>query len=164
MRIAGRSEVMGLPNGALAVIDYAHNGVSLRRLLCDLREYRPSRLIVLFGSVGERTRLRRRELGEVAEECADLAILTSDNPGGEDPQAIIRDIALGMSRTPHMEIPDRREAILTALSLLRPADILVLAGKGHERYQLIGSRKLPFCEKEIIKTAGLCPATPSEPS
>ena len=158
MRIAGRSEVMGLPNGALAVIDYAHNGVSLRRLLCDLREYRPSRL------VGERTRLRRRELGEVAEECADLAILTSDNPGVEDPQAIIRDIALGMSRTPHMEIPDRREAILTALSLLRPADILVLAGKGHERYQLIGSRKLPFCEKEIIKTAGLCPATPSEPS
>ncbi len=164
VRIAGRSEVMGLPNGALAVIDYAHNGVSLRRLLCDLREYRPSRLIVLFGSVGERTRLRRRELGEVAEECADLAILTSDNPGVEDPQAIIRDIALGMSRTPHMEIPDRREAILTALSLLHPADILVLAGKGHERYQLIGSRKLPFCEKEIIKTAGLCPATPSEPS
>ncbi len=156
--IAGRSEVLGLANGALAVIDYAHNGVSLRHLLCDLRKYRPNRLIVLFGSVGERTRLRRRELGEVAEECADLAILTSDNPGCEDPTAIIRDIALGMDRTPHMEIPDRREAILTAVGLLHPDDILVLAGKGHERYQLIGKQKCPFCEREILKAAGLCPS------
>lgn len=155
VRIAGRSEVTGLANGALAVIDYAHNGVSLRRLLCDLREYNPRRLVVLFGSVGERTRLRRRELGEVAEDCSDLAILTSDNPGLENPQAIIRDIAFGMNRTPHMEIPDRREAISAAVSLLRPDDILVLAGKGHERYQLIGKEKRPFCEREILREFGV---------
>ena len=152
---------MGLPNGALAVIDYAHNGVSLRRLLCDLREYRPDRLIVLFGSVGERTRLRRRELGEVVEECADLAILTSDNPGCEDPNAIIRDIAVGMVNTPHMEIPDRRDAISAAVGLLRPNDILVLAGKGHERYQLIGKEKRPFCEREILLS---CESSSREPS
>lgn len=150
--VCGRSELVGLSSGALAVIDYAHNGVSLRRLLTELRAYRPARLIVLFGSVGERTKLRRAELGAVAGELADLAILTSDNPGEEDPTAIIRDIAAGMvgHATPHLEIPDRAEAIRTAVSLLRPHDILVLAGKGHERYQLIGRERVPFCERSIL--------------
>lgn len=150
--IPGRSEIIGLPGGALGVIDYAHNGVSLRRLLTELREYRPERLIVLFGSVGERTKLRRRELGAVAGELADLVILTSDNPGREDPAAILRDIAAGMEGlpAPHMELPDRAEAIRTAVRLLRPNDILVLAGKGHERYQLIGTEKRPFCERDIL--------------
>lgn len=155
VRIAGRSEVLGLTNGALAVIDYAHNGVSLQRLLCDLREYAPERLIVLFGSVGERTELRRPELGGVADSLADLAILTSDNPAGEDPSEIIRDIAAGMKKTPHLEIPDRREAIRTAVDLLRPGDILVLAGKGHERYQLIEKEKRPFCERDILRELGV---------
>lgn len=79
-------------------------------------------------------------------------MLTSDNPGTEDPAAIIRDIAAGMEGypTPHLEIPDRAEAIRTAAGLLRPDDILVLAGKGHERYQLIGKEKRPFCEREIL--------------
>ena len=152
VRISGRSETVGLPNGALGVIDYAHNGVSLRRLLTELRASCRGRLIVLFGSVGERTKLRRRELGAVAAELADLAVLTSDNPGTEDPAAIIRDVAAGMEGypTPHLEIPDRAEAIRTAAGLLRPDDILVLAGKGHERYQLIGKEKRPFCEREIL--------------
>ena len=150
--IPGRSEIVGLPGGALAVIDYAHNGVSLHRLLTELRAYRPGRLIVLFGSVGERTRMRRQELGAVAGALSDLAILTSDNPGREDPAAIIRDIAAGMEGlpAPHMEIPDRAEAIRTAVRLLRQNDILVLAGKGHERHQLIGTRKIPFCERDIL--------------
>lgn len=150
--VSGRSELVSLPSGALAVIDYAHTGISLRRLLTELRAYRPARLIVLFGSVGERTKLRRAELGAVAGELSDLAILTSDNPGEEDPTAIIRDIAAGMvgHSTPHLEIPDRAEAIRTAVSLLRPHDILVLAGKGHERYQLIGRACIPFCERSIL--------------
>lgn len=152
VRISGRSETVALPGGALGVIDYAHNEVSLRRLLTELRAYHPGRLIVLFGSVGERTKLRRRELGAVAGELADQAILTSDNPGREDPQAIIRDIAEGMQGfpTPHLEIPDRADAIRTAVGLLHPDDILVLAGKGHERYQLIGTEKQPFCERDIL--------------
>ena len=81
-------------------------------------------------------------------------ILTSDNPGREDPAAIIRDIAGGMqgSAVPHLEIPDRAEAIRTAAALLRSGDILVLAGKGHERSQLIGTQKVPFCEKEILQS------------
>lgn len=151
-RIDGRSEVVPLPGGVVAVIDYAHNGVSLRQLLTNLREYRPARLICLFGSVGGRTALRRAELGRVAAELADFCILTSDNPGTEPPEQIIADIAQAFEgcQTPYLRIPDRAEAIQTAVRLSRAGDILVLAGKGHERYQLIGNEKIPFCERELL--------------
>ncbi|MBQ9806606.1 MAG: UDP-N-acetylmuramoyl-L-alanyl-D-glutamate--2,6-diaminopimelate ligase [Clostridia bacterium] len=151
--VAGRSEQKRLPSGACVCIDYAHNAFSLRQLLLSLREYTKGRLIVLFGSVGERTQLRRREMGEVAAACGDLAILTSDNPGNEPPEDIIADIASGFegSKTPYESIPDRKTAILYALGLLKRGDILVLAGKGHENYQLIGREKLPFCESEIVE-------------
>ena len=150
--VAGRSEQKRLPCGACVCIDYAHNAFSLAQLLRSLREYATGRLIVLFGSVGERTHLRRRDMGEVAAKGADLAILTSDNPGNESPEAIIADIAKGFdgSQTPYHAIPDRKTAILYALGLLQRGDILVLAGKGHETYQLIGQEKIPFCESDIV--------------
>ena len=153
LAIRGRAECIPLPNGALCVIDYAHNGESLRHLLTSLRVYQPSRLICLFGSVGERTQIRRRELGEVAAELADLSILTSDNPGTEDPMQIIDEIAaaFGDNRKAYIKIPDRSDAIRCAVSILQRNDILVLAGKGHEEYQLIGREKLPFSEREIIR-------------
>ena len=152
LAIRGRSECIPLPNGALCIIDYAHNGESLRHLLTSLRVYNPSRLICLFGSVGERSQLRRRELGEVACELADLSILTSDNPGSEDPMQIIDEIAaaFGDRRKAYIKIPDRSDAIRCAISILQQNDILVLAGKGHEEYQLIGNEKLPFSERSII--------------
>ena len=153
LSIRGRAECISLPSGALCVIDYAHNGESLRHLLTSLRVYHPSRLICLFGSVGERTQLRRRELGEVAAELADLSILTSDNPGTEDPMQIIDEIAaaFGNNRKAYIKIPDRTDAIRCAISMLTKDDILVLAGKGHEEYQLIGREKVPFSEREIIR-------------
>lgn len=153
LAIRGRAECIPLPNGALCVIDYAHNGESLRHLLTSLRVYQPSRLICLFGSVGERTQVRRRELGEVARDLADLSILTSDNPGTEDPMQIIDEIAaaFGDKRKAYIKIPDRTDAIRCAVSILQRNDILVLAGKGHEEYQLIGHEKLPFSEREIIR-------------
>ena len=153
LAIRGRAECIPLPNGALCVIDYAHNGESLRHLLSSLRVYQPTRLICLFGSVGERTQVRRRELGEVAAELADLSILTSDNPGTEDPMQIIDEIAaaFGNNRKAYIKIPDRSDAIRCAVSILQRGDILVLAGKGHEEYQLIGREKLPFSEREIIQ-------------
>ena len=153
LAIRGRAECIPLPNGALCVIDYAHNGESLRHLLTSLRAYQPSRLICLFGSVGERTQLRRRELGEVAAELADLSILTSDNPGTENPMQIIDEIAaaFGDNRKAYIKIPDRSDAIRCAVSILQRNDILVLAGKGHEEYQLIGHEKIPFSERNIIK-------------
>lgn len=153
--VAGRSEVIPLPNGARAVIDYAHNGESLAQLLITLREYSPARLIVLFGSVGERSQMRREELGTVAAKHSDLAILTSDNPGNEAPEVIIAEIAKAFvgASTPYLCIPDRAEAIRAAVDLTKKGDILVLAGKGHEDYQLIGNKKLSFCEKEILLEA-----------
>ena len=122
-------------------------------LLTSLRGYDPSRLICLFGSVGERTQLRRRELGEVAAELADFSILTSDNPGGEDPMQIIDEIsaAFGDKNKAYIKIPDREDAIRYGISILQKDDVLVLAGKGHEEYQLIGREKIPFSEREIIR-------------
>ena len=151
--VCGRSEILPLPSGATAVIDYAHNGVSLSNLLQTLKEYKPHRLIVLFGSVGGRTQLRRAELGKVAAELCDLAVLTSDNPDTEDPLGIIADIARAFegTNTPYLSIPDRKEAIQTAVELSVEGDILVLAGKGHEQYQLIDGKKIPFCEKDILQ-------------
>ncbi len=150
--VSGRSEIIPLPNGADAVIDYAHNGDSLRQLLTSLRHYRPARLLCLFGSVGERTLQRRHELGRAAAELSDYCILTSDNPGLENPEQILTEIeeAFVSSETPYVKIVDRKEAILYALSKTRPGDILILAGKGHEDYQLIGKEKIPFSEREIL--------------
>ncbi len=150
--VSGRSEWLALPNGAAVVIDYAHNGESLRRILTSLREYAPTRLISLFGSVGERSQLRRADLGRVAAELSDLCILTSDNPGYEDPKAIISEIAAAIRPhgTPYHTVTDRKEAIEYALSLSRNGDILLLAGKGHEEYQLIGREKCPFSERAIV--------------
>lgn len=150
--IEGRFETVCMPGGITAVIDYAHNGVSLRSALETLRQYRPRRLICLFGSVGGRTQMRRAELGAVAAELADLCILTSDNPDNEPPMDIIRDIAsqFGAGACPHVDIPDREEAICYALSVAREGDILLLAGKGHEKYQLIAGQHVPFCERDIL--------------
>ncbi len=154
-RVTGRTETLALPQKACAVIDYAHNGESLSQLLTALREYRPHRLICLFGSVGERSHLRRREMGDAAARLCDLAILTSDNPGREDPMAIIEEIALSFAnaKTPYLVIPDRATAIQTALRLTAEGDILVLAGKGHEDYQLIGTERLPYSDREALLQA-----------
>lgn len=150
--VAGRSEQIALPSGACVCIDYAHNAFSLKQLLLSLRDYTKGRLFVLFGSVGERTQLRRREMGAVAAAYADVAILTSDNPGNEPPEDIIAEIAEAFagSSTPYVSIPDRKDAILYALEQLQKGDVLVLAGKGHETYQLIGREMLPFSEHEIV--------------
>lgn len=150
--VKGRSECIPLSSGATAILDYAHNGESLRRLLSDLREYQPRRLICLFGSVGERTQLRRTQLGEVAAELADLCILTADNPGREDPMKIIFEISSAFvgRRTPYFAIPDREQAIREAMHLCREGDFLVLAGKGHETYQLVEGERIPFSERAIL--------------
>ena len=141
--------------GVTFVIDYAHNGVSLASILDALRDYRPERLICLFGSVGGRTFERRRQMAEAAAHRADLCILTSDNPGPEDPVHIIHDIdaAFPADACPRLMIPDREEAIRRAVRMARPGDVILLAGKGHETYQLVGTRMVPFCEYDILNDA-----------
>lgn len=152
VRVKGRFETYELPNGATAVIDYAHNGVSLKAALTALRNYSPNRLICLFGSIGGRTKMRRAELGLVASRDADFCILTSDNPDSEPPSAIIGEIAsyFTAGTCPYVAIPDRRKAIEYALENSSKGDIILLAGKGHETYQLICGIREEFSEAQII--------------
>ena len=152
--VKGRFERIHTPLvGVTFVIDYAHNGESLSAALRALRAYAPNRLICLFGSVGGRTEIRRRELGIAAAEYADFSILTEDNPDRENSADIIRDIERHMNGAPHIAISDRKEAIEYAVSMAKEGDIILFAGKGHENYQLIDGKKIPFSEKELILAA-----------
>lgn len=153
VRIKGRFETIELPNGATAVIDYAHNGVSLKAALFALRVYNPNKLVCLFGSIGGRTKMRRAELGIVASRDADFCIITSDNPDNEPPSTIIGEIAsyFTAGSCPYIAIPDRKKAIHYALDNSSQGDIILLAGKGHETYQLINGVREYFSEAEIIK-------------
>ena len=133
------------------LIDYAHNGYSLRAALAALRAYAPTRLVCLFGSVGQRTYSRRTELAEAA--CsADFCIVTADNPGAEPPEETMREICrvLAENEREFVAIPDRHEAIRYAVRHARAGDVILLAGKGHEDYQLIGDRRVPFYERDIL--------------
>lgn len=151
--VQGRFEIVeGIP-GRTFIIDYAHNGLSLTSALKTLREYNPHRIICLFGSVGGRTKERRRELAEAADALADYAIVTSDNPNFEPPEEIALEIASYIKHIPYECITDRNEAILRAVNISSDGDIVLLAGKGHETYQLILGQKVPFCEREILKEA-----------
>ena len=157
--IKGRFECVDVLQGVPFIIDYAHNGASLTAALNALREYSPRRLICLFGSVGGRTKERRAELGDAASALADLSILTADNPDFETPESVISDIeksylkrGLTLNKD-YVKIPDRREAIRYAVKEARRGDIVLLAGKGHEDYQLINGKKLPFSELAILKEA-----------
>ncbi len=149
--VPGRFETVFYDH-VLYVIDYAHNGVSMASMLDLLRGYHPGRLICLFGSVGERTKERRRELAEAAGHRADLCILTSDNPGRENPADILSEIdaAFPEGSCPRVIIPDRAEAVAYAVSQAKPGDMILLAGKGHENYQLIGTQKIPYSDRETL--------------
>ncbi|MBR5452846.1 MAG: UDP-N-acetylmuramoyl-L-alanyl-D-glutamate--2,6-diaminopimelate ligase [Clostridia bacterium] len=148
----GRFEVVETSlSRVVFIIDYAHNEVSLRHALSVIRRYSPRRLVCVFGSVGERTEERRRELAEVSGELADLSIITSDNPGCEPPEDIIAEIASHLPEgAPHICITSREDAVRFAVENSRDGDIVLFAGKGHENYQLIGREKRPFSERELI--------------
>ncbi|MBP3377654.1 MAG: UDP-N-acetylmuramoyl-L-alanyl-D-glutamate--2,6-diaminopimelate ligase [Clostridia bacterium] len=150
--VMGRFEIVpGLP-GRTYIVDYAHNGESMRRALAALREYSPTRLIVVFGSVGGRTFGRRKEMAEAASALADLSIITSDNPDFEPPMSVIEDIASHMDPThPYLMMADREEAVRHAIRISAEGDIVLFAGKGHETYQLVNGKKIPFIESEIIR-------------
>jgi UDP-N-acetylmuramoyl-L-alanyl-D-glutamate--2,6-diaminopimelate ligase len=131
--------------------DYAHTPDALERALGALRPVTSGRLIVLFGCGGDRDRGKRPMMARIAGTGADLAVLTSDNPRTEDPDAIIDEVLIGLpAGAPHLRIADRREAIRRALDVARPGDTVLLAGKGHETYQVIGTEHRPFDEKEIV--------------
>ena len=144
VKTKGRIEMIKVSDDFTLMIDYAHNAMSLESLLNTLKEYHPSRLVCVFGCGGNRSKLRRYEMGEVSGRLADLTIITSDNPRFEEPQAIIDDIKVGIGRTDgkYVEICDRKEAIRYAIRHGQKGDVIVLAGKGHEDYQEIKGKKI----------------------
>ena len=150
-QIPGRLE--RVPTGSehgLVIIDFAHTPDALARVLEVLRPFTRGELRVMFGAGGDRDPGKRPEMGRVAASGADFSIITSDNPRTEWPESIIDDIERGMGGAPRRRIPDRREAIAYGLSITRPGDVLLLAGKGHERYQICGDETVPFDEREIV--------------
>jgi UDP-N-acetylmuramoyl-L-alanyl-D-glutamate--2,6-diaminopimelate ligase len=148
----GRFEQVALDRPFGVIVDYAHTDDALRKLLEAVRPLTQGKLLVVFGCGGERDRTKRPLMGNVASRIADHVVLTSDNPRGEDPDAIIREIQLGTKgASVGVEVEaDRRKAIAIALRRARPGDVVVVAGKGHEPYQIVGSRVLDFDDRLVV--------------
>ncbi|MEE8444522.1 MAG: cyanophycin synthetase, partial [Alphaproteobacteria bacterium] len=150
--VPGRLEVAArLPNNATAIVDFAHTPDALRTVLKALRPFVDGRLTVLFGAGGDRDAGKRSVMGEIAARFADRVIVTDDNPRGEDAAEIRRQVMAGCPAA--QEIGDRAEAIRAGVSALGPGDILVVAGKGHETGQIVGTETLPFNEFDAVRAA-----------
>ncbi|MCO5091899.1 UDP-N-acetylmuramoyl-L-alanyl-D-glutamate--2,6-diaminopimelate ligase [Bosea sp. (in: a-proteobacteria)] len=149
--VAGRLERVGEANGGLVVVDYAHKPDALAAVLATLRPYATGRLICVFGCGGDRDKGKRPLMGAIAAEKADIAIVTDDNPRSENPATIRAAILAASPRL--AEIGDREEAIRAAVGMLKPGDLLVVAGKGHETGQIIGERTLPFSDHDVVRKA-----------
>ena len=154
-QVPGRMERIAV-DPCVVLRDYAHTPDALERAVETVREVTPpgGRVIVVFGAGGDRDRGKRAPMGEIATRLADVAIATSDNPRTEDPERILDDVEAGMTGKPHYRIVDRRAAIAQALELAREGDTILLAGKGHETYQVIGTTKEPFDEREVVRSLG----------
>lgn len=152
--VKGRTEIIEGTKGYTVVLDYAHNAISLRNLLSTMKAYHPKRLISLFGCGGNRSKMRRFQMGEVSGKMADFTVVTSDNPRFEKPEDIIEDICTGIKKVngAYTTIVDRKEAIRYAMMNAREGDILVIAGKGHENYQEIEGKKIFMDDKVIVES------------
>lgn len=156
--VKGRIEIVPTPGRDYTVlIDYAHTPDGLEKVLRSVRDFCKGRLIAVFGCGGDRDRAKRPIMGQIAVRLADLVIVTSDNPRTEEPMAIIEEILTGMqdTKTPYEVEENRRKAIRLAMRLARKDDVIVLAGKGHETYQIIGTEKTHLDEREEV-AAALC--------
>ena len=153
----GRLERISNPSGRAVFVDYAHTPDALENVLSAAREFTAGRLFVVFGCGGNRDRAKRPLMGAAVARLADVAVLTSDNPRHEDPLAIIEDVKPGLKKARRAILePDRRRAIELALSEMRPEDVLVIAGKGHETYQQIGDVKHPFSDAVVVRELTGC--------
>ena len=152
--VNGRFETVVAKDGTTAVVDFAHTPDALENIINTIDELRTDgqRLIVVCGCGGDRDKTKRPVMGGMAAKRADVAIFTSDNPRTEDPEQILREMEEGVEKCDrYLKISDRHEAIKTAVMLAEPRDIILLAGKGHEDYQIVGTEKLPFNDKAVVK-------------
>ena len=148
--VAGRMELLAQSNKPSVVIDYAHTPEALAQALKNVRNHVSGKVICVFGCGGDRDTGKRSLMAKAAEELSDLVIVTNDNPRNEDPQKIIADIQSGISAETNLIIEtDRRKAIFQAINLAGESDLVLVAGKGHERFQIIGSERMPFNDKQI---------------
>jgi len=148
-RVPGRLEPVEAGQPYRIIVDYAHTEDALKRLLLAVRDLTDRKIILVFGCGGDRDRGKRAPMGKVAGSLSDIAIATSDNPRSEDPEAILAEVEVGLvasGATKYLKVADRREAIRTAIDLANPGTVVVIAGKGHERVQVIGDRLVPFDE------------------
>lgn len=151
-RVPGRMDhVQG--GGVDVIVDYAHTPDALENLLRALRETARGQLVVVFGCGGDRDRGKRPQMGAIAARYADFSYVTSDNPRTEDPQAIVDEILPGVGNAPHAVQIDRRAAIAAAVERARPGDVIAVAGKGHENYQIVGTQVLPFDDLAVAREA-----------
>ncbi|WP_346895979.1 UDP-N-acetylmuramoyl-L-alanyl-D-glutamate--2,6-diaminopimelate ligase [Clostridium sp. UBA7503] len=150
--VPGRCEnlTLGMNLGFQVIRDYSHTPDSLKNILENLRELTKGKLICIFGCGGDRDRTKRPIMGEIGTELSDIAIITSDNPRSEDPYMILEDIKAGVKKSNYKLIENRREAIKTALLLGEKDDIIIIAGKGHETYQILKNETIHFDEKEVV--------------
>jgi UDP-N-acetylmuramoyl-L-alanyl-D-glutamate--2,6-diaminopimelate ligase len=154
--VPGRFEQILSPVGWSAIIDYAHTPDALEKCLNTIRDVVPDggshKIITVFGAGGDRDKSKRPLMGTVVDSLSDVAVVTSDNPRTEEPGAIINDVLKGVQRKKDLFVePDRRSAITNALSMVRAGDIVLIAGKGHEDYQIIGTTKHHFSDREIVQ-------------
>jgi UDP-N-acetylmuramoyl-L-alanyl-D-glutamate--2,6-diaminopimelate ligase len=154
--VSGRFETITAKDGTMAIVDYAHTPDALENVLTTIEELRQEnqKLYVVCGCGGDRDRTKRPEMASVALKYASMAIFTSDNPRTEAPEAILDDMIAGVGNaTNYLRITDRREAIRTASTLAKAGDIILVAGKGHEDYQIIGTTKHHFDDREEVAKA-----------
>ncbi len=149
--VEGRMEPVKAGQDFLAVVDYAHTPDALQKVLETLRRLTRGRIITVFGCGGDRDRGKRPEMGRIAAELSDTAIVTSDNPRTEDPAGIVDDIIRGMEKGEYIIEPDRKRAIEEAVRIAGPDDVVLVAGKGHEEYQEIGGVRYSFSDREVLR-------------
>lgn len=151
--VPGRMELVEAGQDFSVLVDYAHSPDSLQNLLETVRQLPHARLIAVFGCGGDRDRMKRPLMGAIAARLSDFVFATSDNPRTEDPAAILKEIEPGLKEgpAPYVIVPDRREAIAAAISEAKRGDVVVIAGKGHEDYQILGSRVIPFDDRKLAR-------------
>jgi UDP-N-acetylmuramoyl-L-alanyl-D-glutamate--2,6-diaminopimelate ligase len=152
-QVPGRLELVPAKRQFQIFVDYAHTDDALRNVLKTLRELKPRKLIVVFGCGGDRDRKKRPLMGRVTDELADHAIITSDNPRKEDPDAIINEVEKGFRSTHYEKIAERAEAIRHAVAMAQPRDLVLIAGKGHEKYQEFADHTIPFDDIQVARRA-----------
>ena len=151
--VKGRAEIVNIPAPYTVMIDYAHTPDGLENIIKTVKGFAERKVITLFGCGGDRDRTKRPIMGKISGELSDISIITSDNPRSENPDTIIEEIVCGIKETDgeYYVVPGRKDAIKYAMEIAKEGDVIILAGKGHETYQILNSGTIHFDEREVVR-------------